>query len=138
MVFTQPTFPWVFGMTTFLSNYLAQLCGGWSKGQRYLIGKIHCTYTKVLALSKFLIQGNKANENNLTYTYATMQLSRGRYGRYRGVLERVLHAAVGALGSNLGCSTLAKSFDLNGPQFPIYKMRSVIFVFLTLQSYCVD
>lgn len=48
-----------------------------------------------------------------------MQLSRGRYGGYRGVLERVLQAALGVLGSNLGSSSLAKPFDLNGPQFPI-------------------
>lgn len=36
---------------------------GEGKGS-YLIGKIHRTYTKVSALSKFLIQENKANENN--------------------------------------------------------------------------
>lgn len=75
-------------------------------------------------------------EENLTYTYVTKLLSRGSNGRHQGVLERVLDAAVGDLGSNLGCLTLAKSSDLNGPQLPIHKMRSVIFVFPTLQSYC--
>ena len=40
--------------------------------------------------------------------------------------------------SNLDRSTLAKSFDLNEPQIPIYYMRSVIFVFPTSQSYGED
>lgn len=98
----------------------------------------------MLALSKFLIQENKANEKHLskgrklTYTYATMVLSRGQNGKHQDVLEIVLDETLGALGSNLGCSLLTKSFDLNGPQLTIYKMKSVIFVFPTLQSYCED
>lgn len=38
---------------------------GEAKDSSYLIGKIHCTYTKVLALSKIPIQKNKVNKENL-------------------------------------------------------------------------
>lgn len=77
-------------------------------------------------------------EENLTYTCVIKLLSRSLNGRHWGGLERILDEKLGDLGSNLVCLTLAKSFDLNGPQIPIYKMRTVIFVFPALQSYCED
>lgn len=54
------------------------------------------------------------------------------------MLEILSDKASGALGSDPACSALTRLLDLNRPQITIYKMRSVIFVFPILQSYCED
>ena len=98
----------------------------------------------MLALSKFLIQENKANEKNLSkrrklvlYLCNKAAFKKPK-SKVLGCARKSLSWSLGGLGSNLDCSTLAKSFDLNAPQIPTYKMKSVIFVFPASQSYGED